>query len=118
MFSSSFVRSSARVATRIGRRVESTAAKAAEPAKAAAPEAPSGGTVQVHHHISKSKQCVPRHIAPNIALRQAYMSFHSGSAISAAMNGACCVRTLLALLGLVNDGERCRLEAMPLHFAK
>mmetsp|Transcript_28754 Transcript_28754/g.61721 ORF Transcript_28754/g.61721 Transcript_28754/m.61721 type:complete len:394 (-) Transcript_28754:422-1603(-) len=43
MFSSSFVRSSARVATRIGRRVESTAAKAAEPAKAAAPEAPSGG---------------------------------------------------------------------------
>jgi hypothetical protein len=42
MFSSSFFRTSARVASRVGRRVESTAAKAAEPAKEAAASGGSG----------------------------------------------------------------------------
>ena len=60
-------------------------------------EAPYSGTVQVNRQIFKSTQCVPRHIAPNVALRQAYMSFHSGSAISATTFGTFCVRTLLAL---------------------
>ena len=43
MFSSSVFRSGARVASRAGRRFESTAAKAAEPVAAAAPAAESGG---------------------------------------------------------------------------
>ena len=73
-------------------------------------EAPYSGTKQVNRQIFKLTQCVPRHTAPNIALKQAYMSFHSGSAISATTFGACCVRNSAGpILGLASDGERCRL---------